>query len=101
MTVTSCQKVPLATLSVYMMNKSCFNYTKIKHDCKLEIVGHLSTREKKEKKEKDIVRVNSIQIESIDKLRDFCPPERKQPLPDLLIGRNAAYISVLGDFCIG
>jgi hypothetical protein len=63
-------------------------------------IGHLSTREKKEKKEKDIVRVNSIQIESIDKLRDFCPPERKQLLPDLLVGRNAAYISVLGDFCM-
>jgi hypothetical protein len=68
-----------------MINKSCFNYTKIKHDCKLKIVGHLSTREKKEKKEKDIVRVNSIQIESIDKLRVFCPPECKQPLPDLLV----------------
>jgi hypothetical protein len=55
---------------------------------------------RKRKKEKDIVRVNSIQIESIDKLRVFCPPERKQPLPDLLVGRNAAYISVLGDFCM-
>jgi hypothetical protein len=54
-----------------------------------------------EKKEKDIVRVNSIQIESIDKLRDFCPPERKQPLPDLLVGRNAAYISILGGFLHG
>jgi hypothetical protein len=92
--------MPLATLSVYMISKSCFNYTKIKHDCKQEIAGHLSTKEKKEKKEKDIVRVNSIQIESIDKLRDFCPPERKQLLPDLLVGRNAAYISVLGDFCM-
>jgi hypothetical protein len=40
MTVTSCQKVPLAILPAHMMNKSCFNYTKIKHDCKQKIAGH-------------------------------------------------------------
>jgi hypothetical protein len=83
-----------------MMNKSRFDYAKIKHDCKQKFAGHLSAREKKEKKERAIARVNSIQIESIDKLRDFCPPERKQPLSDLLVGRNAVYISALGDFCV-
>jgi hypothetical protein len=34
------------------MNKSCFNYTKIKNDCKQEIAGHLSTREKRKKRKK-------------------------------------------------
>jgi hypothetical protein len=52
-----------------MMNKSCFDYTKIKHDCD-------------------------------KKLQDICPPERKQLLPDLFVGRNAAYISVFWDFCM-